>query len=411
MLALIASPACAQTQSAPPAPTPQERNDAGPSFAEWLAEFRDEAIAEGVSRDVAETHLRNLSVNERIYEQNDNQPEFARAIWQYLDSAVSESRLATGRERLAAERARLEAIEAQYGVDSEIIVAIWGLESSYGAIMGDNDAIEALATLGWRGRRTSYGRSQLIGALKIIQNGYASRSELRGSWAGALGQTQFIPTTYLSYAVDADGDGRRDIWSNLDDVFSSTANYLAKSGYQKDAPWGVEVILPAGFDYAASGPTVQRPIAEWAGLGLKGARGSLIDEYDLNASPRLLLPAGANGPAFLVFRNFEAILKYNRSTAYALAVGYLANGVSGRPASPVANWPREDRALTLSERMALQQELARAGFDPGPADGVIGANTQRALRAWQQSRGLPADGYASAATLDALGAATGVERP
>ncbi len=372
------------------------------AFNAWLEGFKREAISEGVSADLLERELTGMTVNERVFDLNDNQPEFSRAIWDYLDSAVSETRLANGREGYAQEKARLAAIEETYGVDAEILVAIWGLESAYGEIMGDYDALRALATLAWKGRRVSYGRGQLIGALKILEGGYARRDELKGSWAGAMGQTQFIPTTYLAYAVDADGDGRRDIWSNLDDVFSSTANYLSKSGYRKDAPWGVEVKLPADFDFSAAPPSARRPVAAWASAGLRAARGDLLQSYDLNAAARLISPAGARGPSFLVFSNFDAILKYNRSTAYALAVGMLSDGVAGRPARALGAWPREDRALSLSERKELQASLHAAGFDPGPADGVIGANTKKALRAWQKSAGLPADGYASAATLDAL---------
>ncbi|MEO1015866.1 MAG: lytic murein transglycosylase [Pseudomonadota bacterium] len=383
------------------AQTPSSETDAA-AFDEWLQGFKREAISEGVSAALVDRELAGLSVNERVFELNDNQPEFSRAIWDYLDSAVSETRLANGREGYAREKTRLAAVEEKYGVDAEILVAIWGLESAYGAIMGDHDAIRALATLAWKGRRTSYGRGQLIGALKILDGGYARRDELKGSWAGAMGQTQFIPTTYLAYAVDADGDGRRDIWSNLDDVFSSTANYLSKSGYRKDAPWGVEVKLPANFDFGATPPSLRKPVAAWASAGLRGARADLLEAYDLNAMARLITPAGARGPAFLVFSNFDAILKYNRSTAYALAVGMLSDGVAGSAARTLQAWPRDDRALSLSERKDLQASLKTAGFDPGPADGVIGANTKKALRAWQKSAGVPADGYASATTLEAL---------
>ena len=372
------------------------------SFHDWLEGFRAEASAAGVSKEVLDSAFSGLNVNARVLELNDNQPEFSRAIWDYLDGAVSDRRVADGRRKLAENRALLAGIEKAYGVDANVIVAIWGLESSFGAVMGDYDAIEALATLAWKGRRSGYGRSQLIGALKIIQNGYADRSQLKGSWAGALGQTQFIPTTYLTYAVDSDGDGHRDIWGDLGDIFASTANYLAASKYVAGNPWGVEVILPEGFDYGLSDSGNRRALAEWAAMGMKAAKGSLIGVYDPNLRARLLLPAGAKGPAFLVFQNFEAILKYNSSSAYALAVGMLAKRIGGGEDMVVASWPRSDRPLSLSERKTLQQALKDKGFDPGPVDGVIGAGTRRALRDWQRSRNLPADGYASAATLLAL---------
>ncbi len=372
-------------------------------FERWLSSFRAEAAAAGISAETLDAGLTGLSINERVYELNDNQPEFSRAIWDYLDSAVSATRIQNGQTKYLENRNLLTLIEEAYGVDAEIISAIWGLESSYGAIMGDYDAIQALATLAFEGRRTGYGRSQLIGALKIIQHGYAGRTELKGSWAGAMGHTQFIPTTYLSYAVDHDGDGRRDIWNNLGDVFASTANYLSVSGYRRDEAWGVEVRLPSDFDYALADSDTKKAVVEWAALGLTTMRGAGLNErFDPNLRGRLIIPAGARGPGFLVFGNFEAILKYNRSTAYALAVSLLSEEIAGRSGAVVSVWPREDRPLTLDERKNLQQALKDRGYDPGPVDGIIGAGTKRALRAWQKAVGLPADGYASVAILNTL---------
>lgn len=377
------------------------------SFEEWLKGFRAEAAAAGVRGDVIDQAFDGVMLNQRVFELNDNQPEFARSVWDYLDSAVSAKRIDDGRARVAENKALLDRIEAEYGVDQEIIAAIWGLESSYGAVMGDHDVIGALATLGWKGRRVGYGREQLIGALKILQNGYAARDQLRGSWAGAMGQTQFIPTTYLVYAVDHGGDGQRNIWSDLDDVFASTANYLSASKYSHGASWGIEVALPQGFDYAMADVDTRKAVVEWAAAGVTaasaiGQRTDLLAGFDPNTRGRILLPAGAKGPAFLVFENFEAILKYNRSTSYALAVGLLADRIAGRNEPIVAAWPREDRALSLTERMAFQQALKDKGFDPGPIDGVIGAGTKKALKAWQKSAGLPEDGYASLETLTKL---------
>jgi len=372
-------------------------------FASWLESFRAEAAAAGISQEVLDEALTGLTVNPRVYELNDNQPEFSRGIWDYLDSAVSTKRIQDGQTKFLENRKLFTLIEQAYGVDAEVIAAIWGLESSYGAVMGDYDAIQALATLAFEGRRTGYGRSQLIGALKIIQHGYADRDELKGSWAGAMGHTQFIPTTYLSYAVDHDGDGKRDIWTNLGDVFASTANYLSVSGYRANEPWGVEVKLPPDFDYALADSDVKKAVVEWAAGGLTAVKGpGLIEGYDPNLRARLIIPAGARGPAFLVFGNFDAILKYNRSTAYALAVSLLGDQIAGRDGVVIAEWPRDDRPLSLDERKTLQQALKDRGYDPGPVDGIIGAGTRRALRAWQKEAGLPADGYASAAILAAL---------
>lgn len=373
-----------------------------PGFEDWLKGFRSEAAAAGIRREIIDLALDGVIMNRRVFELNDNQPEFARSVWDYLDGAVSTKRIADGRAKIAENLALLDRVEAEFGVDREIIAAIWGLESSYGAVMGDYDVFSALATLAWKGRRTAYGREQLIGALKILQNGYADRAQLRGSWAGAMGQTQFIPTTYLVYAVDHGGDGKRNIWTDLDDVFASTANYLRASGYRANTPWGFEVTLPSGFDYALADFDVTKAVIEWAGAGISGVHVNLAADIDPNAHGRILLPAGAKGPAFLVFDNFEAILKYNRSTSYGLAVGLLADHFANRQKPIAAAWPRADRALTLEERKALQQALKDKGFDPGPIDGVIGAGTKRALKAWQQSTGQPADGYASLDTLTRL---------
>ena len=373
------------------------------SFNAWLETFRAEAKAAGVSDQVLDETLAGLSPNERVFELNSNQPEFSRALWDYLDGAVSDTRIKNGLENIKEHGELLAQIEAAYGVDAETIVAIWGLESSFGAILGDFDVIQSLATLGFEGRRTAFGRSQFIGAMIFIQNGFASRDDLKGSWAGAMGHTQFIPTTYLAYAVDHNGDGRRDIWRDLGDVFASTANYLSVSGYRANEPWGVEVRLPQDFDYTLADASIRKAVVEWAALDITTVRaGGLLAGLDPNARARLIVPAGANGPAFLTFNNFDAILKYNRSTAYALAVALLGENVAGRNGAVVTAWPRDDRSLSLTERKSLQQSLINKGYNPGPVDGIIGAGTRKALRAWQRDNGLPADGYASAAILERL---------
>lgn len=373
------------------------------SFDQWKKSFRADALTAGVGAATYDREMASVEPIARVMELNDNQPEFTRAIWDYLDTAVSDQRISNGLNNKAAQQAVLEKIEAVYGVDAEIIVAIWGLESSYGAIMGDYDVLSALATLGYEGRRVQFGRSQLIAALKIIDKGYATRDQLKGSWAGAMGQTQFIPTTYLEYAVDHDVDGHKDLWANQGDVFASTANYLSRSGYIADAPWGFEVILPADFDFAAADKSNKRTIAYWASQGLTHADGtSLTDGADLNMTGWVIVPAGAKGPAFLVFNNFKAILRYNNSTHYALGIGLLADNIALR-AQPISKaWPRDDRPLSLSERKSLQAALTAKGYNPGPIDGIIGAGTRAAIRQWQKDNGLPADGYASASILTAL---------
>ena len=414
LAALVGTGACASeghAQAAPSlAPEPGLQATSGattgtpaaPTFADWLEGFKAEARAAGIRDDILETAFVGVAPHPRVYELQDNQPEFAKGIWTYLDSAVSDTRVANGRAKFAENRILLELVGDAYGVDPAIIAAIWGLESAYGAVMGDYDTIRVLSSIAYKGRRTAFGRSQLMGALNIIQNGYADRNALKGSWAGAMGHTQFIPTTYLAYAVDHDGDGRRDIWTNLGDVFASTANYLAASGYRKDRPAALEVVLPDNFDYAVT-DTLRRALVEWSASGIVAADAEpLIGQYDPNLRGRIIVPAGASGPAFMVFENFDAILKYNRSTSYALAVSLLGQKIAGRGGDVVQPWPRGDRPLSLSERKELQQTLKDRGFDPGPVDGIIGAGTKRALRRWQISVGIPADGYASATLLTRL---------
>ena len=373
------------------------------TFDEWKANFRAKALLAGVSAETYDREMASVEIVTRVKALNNNQPEHSRSLWDYLDGAVSQTRIKNGLSNAAANKALLDRIEALYGVDKEIIVAIWGLESSYGKITGNHDILSVLATLGYEGRRTAYGSKQLIAALKILDNNYASRAQLKGSWAGAMGQTQFIPTTYLDYAVDENQDGRRDLWNNLDDVFASTANYLSRSGYVGEKTWGMEVTLPANFDYDLADRAQKRTIAEWESLGVVDAHlGSMVNRYDPNATASVIVPAGANGPAFMIFTNFRAILKYNNSTSYALGIGMLSEEIAGTAKPLKKAWPRADKALTFTQRKALQQALAEKGYDPGPIDGVIGSGTRKALKAWQKANGLPADGYASITVLNKL---------
>jgi membrane-bound lytic murein transglycosylase B len=370
-------------------------------FEEFKSRFRSEAVSAGVDASLYDREMASAEPLEIVFERDSNQPEFVRPIWGYLDSAVSDRRVADGRAGYAANETLLNMVSQTYGVDPAIIVAIWGLESAYGRILGDYDVVSALSTLAYRGRRQNFGQQQLIAALTIIQNGDAERRELKGSWAGAMGQTQFIPTTYLAYAIDFDNDGRRDLWSDEEDVFASTANYLDQSGWVPGQPAVLEVDLPDGFDYAAADGT-KRSVTEWIRSGLRGALVALPDAIDLDTEAELLLPAGANGPAFLTFKNFDAIKRYNNATSYALGVALLAERIKGADVTVSAEWPRDDRPLTRSERVSLQEQLAARGYSPGPADGIIGPRTRTALRAWQQAEGLPADGYPSAVVLSKL---------
>ncbi len=326
------------------------------------------------------------------------QPEFNRPVWDYLDTALSRQRIARGQDKLLQVRASSGAVAARYGVPLEILVAIWGMESNYGSFAGDIPTIDALATLGFEGRREAWARTQLLAALKILQNHDIERAQMLGSWAGAMGQTQLLPTNFLAYAVDADGDGRRDIWNSVPDVLASTANFLARSGWQAGQAWGLEVRLPAGFDYARADTEIRQSTAGWAAEGLQSLNGAPMPDI---ADSMLLLPAGARGPAFLVGPNFRTVLRYNNSNSYALAVCLLAQRLSGGLAVQAA-WPRELQILSRSQLLALQTALNARGFDSGVPDGMMGPATQRGVRQYQRSLGLPADGYPTLELLQGL---------
>lgn len=382
----VASPA-----SAPEAVTETKSTD----FANWVASFRASARAAGINEATLGAAFDGIQELPRVVELDRSQPELTRAVWDYLDSAVSPTRVTRGQTKLSELRALADAAAARYGVPASILVAIWGLESNYGSNYGDISTIAALATLGFEGRRESWARGQLLAALKILQNGDIDRDHMIGSWAGAMGQTQFLPTTYLAYAIDADGDGRRDIWGSMADVLASTANFLARSGWQPGQPWGTEVRLPRGFDIVRADPAVRQSSAQWAAEGVQTASGAplpaLSDAY-------LLLPAGARGPAFVVGPNFRTILRYNNATSYALAVSLLAQLLDNGPGVQAA-WPRDLQMLTRSQLQTLQTALNARGFATGTPDGIMGPATREGIRRYQRSINLPADGYP---TLDLL---------
>ena len=368
------------------------------SFEEWRGLLRSDAIAAGIDPQLFDRAFAGITLDPKVIAADSSQPEFSRPIWEYIDGAVSTPRVAQGRLLKAQHRPTLKAIRSAYAVDHEVLIAIWGLESNFGSNIGNNNVIRSLATLAYEGRRQVFWRSQLLAALQILQNGDSTTQKLIGSWAGAMGQTQFMPTTFNQYAVDFDGDGRRDLWHSTPDALASAAHYLHNSGWDNGQPWGFEVNLPASFDYALADPEVRHSLAQWRALGI--APVNAVDARDDNLAS-LFLPAGHRGPAFLLLNNFRSILKYNNSTAYALAIGLLSDALDGRPGVQAA-WPRADRQLGRSERVELQVLLAQNGFEPGPADGIIGANTRKAVRAFQQRQGQPADGYPSFELLQQL---------
>lgn len=415
LLAIFAVAGCAsappvQTQAAAPSiagasPTPalapaltpavSDEVERSQKFARWVAEFSTTARAAGIDEATLQIAFDNVQLVPRVITSDRAQPEFTRTVWDYLDGALSTQRVTRGRDKLLQLRPEVDAVAARYGVPAEVLIAIWGMESNYGSFVGDIPTIDALATLGFEGRREEWARGQLLAALKILQNRDIERAQMIGSWAGAMGQTQFLPSNFLAYAVDADGDGRRDIWGSLPDVMASTANFLARSGWQAGQPWGLEVRLPPGFDYARADADVQQSAIQWASEGVQAMDGAPLPAL---ADSSILLPASARGPAFLVGPNFRTILRYNNSTSYGLAVGLMAQRLAGGPAVQTG-WPRDLPLLSRSQLLVLQTALNGRGFDSGTPDGTTGPATRRGVRQYQRSLGLPADGYP---TLDLL---------
>ena len=357
---------------------------------EWIQNFRSRALAAGISAATFERAFQGVSYDPDVIAKDKNQSEFTKTIWDYLETAVSSERVENGKTALQKNARLLDRIEATYGVDKEIVVAVWGLESAYGTFRGSFPLIGSLATLAYDGRRGAFFEQQLIAALKIVQNGDVTTDKMTGSWAGAMGHTQFIPTSYLTYAVDFNGDGKRDIWSDDPaDALASTAAYLAKSGWKRGEPWGIEITLPADYDYSVSGDRIRRSVAEWQALGVRTIKGTDLPDHGVAS---VLLPAGAKGAYFLIFSNFQAIEQYNTADAYVIGIGHLADRIKGGAAIQ-AGWPLGDRALLVEERIEMQERLTRAGFDPGGVDGKIGPNTIAAVKAFQKAQGLVPDGY------------------
>ncbi len=372
--------------------------DAG-GFAAWVAGFRKRALAAGIGGTVFDRAFRDVRYDAAVIGKDRNQSEFTRQIWDYLDAAVSVDRVETGRALLAEHGRLLAEIEARHGVEKEVVAAIWGLESRYGAVRGSTPIIQALASLAYDARRSAFFEAQLIAALEILQSGDVGPGDMTGSWAGAMGHTQFMPTSYLAHAVDHDGDGRRDIWGDDPaDALASTAAYLRHFGWTRGQPWGVEVVLPRGFDHAAASRRTRLPASDWARIGVRTAGGGPLPDW---REASVLLPAGHGGPAFLVYPNIRVIERYNPADAYVIAVGVLADRLRGGPGIR-ADWPRGDRALSFAEKQEMQRRLLAKGFDPAGVDGIVGPRTIAAVRAFQASAGMVPDGYASLKLLERL---------
>lgn len=360
------------------------------TFAAWLRDFKRDAGGQGISRATLDAAFRGIRPNPRIVELDGRQPEFTQTFWSYISRAVADIRIERGRSLLAKHRRLLSDVAARHGVQPRFLMAFWGLESNFGDNTGGFPVIEALTTLAFDPRRATFFRAQLLDALRIIDQGHIRLARMTGSWAGAMGQLQFIPSTFTAYAIDADGDGRRDIWNSLPDVFGSAANYLRSIGWRSDQTWGREVRLPAGFDWNQASLEVEKPLRRWADLGVRAADGQALPLADFDGS--IILPGGYRGPAFLVYGNFRVIMRWNRSIFYAIAIGRLSDRIAGGGAL-VARRPADDRPLSRAEVQEIQNRLIGLGYAPGTPDGVVGAQTRAAIRDYQRAAKQPPDGY------------------
>jgi membrane-bound lytic murein transglycosylase B len=372
---------------------------AAANFHGCLESLWPAAAHRGISRAVFQAQTASLKPDLRIMDLLDNQPEFTKSFWDYLDILVNENRIQKGRDVLAKYRQTFDAVEKAYGVDRHVIAAIWGVETNYGSNAGDRSVVQSTATLACVGRRQRYFRDEFLSTLEIIQRGDVKPERLVGSWAGAFGPTQFMPTAFNRFAVDFDRDGRRDVVDSVPDLIASTANNLRKDGWVAGQTWGYEVVVPATFNFLLSEHGRQMPIREWERHGITRPDGKPFARLDDVAS--LLVPAGVQGPGFLMLTNFRVIMKYNPAEAYALAIGHLADRLRGGEAF-AQRWPRYERVLSRDERLEMQQLLERHGYDVGEPDGRLGSQTRAAVRDFQAKIGQVPDGFASTAVLDRL---------
>ena len=365
-------------------------------FQNWLEALRDEARAAGVSDTTLDAALKDIKLATRVIERDRSQFEFTRTFWTYLGKCVTDERIKRGRKLLAKHRNLLDKIYAQFHVPPRYLVAFWGMETNFGDNMGSFPVIDALVTLAYDQRRSSFFRVQLLDALQIIENGHIDPGAMKGSWAGAMGQMQFMPSTFVNYAIDFTGDGRKDIWHSLPDAFSSAANYLSDIGWRPGQFWGREVLLPDGFDPMLATIGTKKTVEAWSALGVRRASGNALPQVNMQGS--IVLPQGHKGPAFLVYENFRIILKWNRSISYAICVGHLADRLVGLP--EIANGKNADNEpLSRFEIKEIQWHLNFLGFEAGSVDGLLGPNSKAAVRSFQAEHSLPADGYP---TIDLL---------
>jgi lytic murein transglycosylase len=384
---------------APDALGPEFRPQPNADYDAWLAAFRGRAQAAGITGDTLARGFEGQGFLPGVVERDRNQTEFRRSTEDYLALVASDEDVALGRARVGPVRGILADIEGATGVSGDVLAAIWGVETRFGTRLGRIPVISATSTLAWEGRRGRFFEAQLLAALRIIQTRDTTTDRMTGSWAGAMGHTQLMPTVFQDYAVDFRGDGRRDIWgADPTDALASTANYLVRYNWRRGEPWGMEVLLPDGFDMSRTGRTKRRPVADWRAAGVRPAGGGALPDHGPAA---IHAPVGASGPAWILYRNFDSILRYNPSTNYGIGIGYMAARLGGGAGLSRGFGP-DATGLTQDERRALQEGLTRAGFDAGPADGVLGTRSEAAIRAFQTANGLPVTGEASPALLRML---------
>ncbi len=372
-------------------------------FQNCLGNLRSSAVSSGVSGQAFDQYTANLDPDMSVIEKLDYQPEFSTPIWDYLSGLVDQERVDLGKTKLQQYSSILKRVEAQYGVDAASVVAVWGVESNFGDISGKYPLVQALGTLSCYGRRQSYFRTELYATLRILQAGHIAENKLKGSWAGAFGHTQFMPSTFERLAVDFDGDGRRDIVDSVPDALASTANFLKKAGWQTGMPWGFEVQLPAGSSTDGEGRKSKRALSTWQSRGVTRIDGSPLIQGNLSSSSMagLLAPAGATGPTFLVFKNFDAFYSYNAAESYALAIAHLSDRMRGGQPF-VAAWPTDDAGTSRAERREIQHFLLAKGYDIGEADGLIGDKSRQAIRQEQARLGYVQNGRGGQKILQAL---------
>ncbi|NNH34048.1 lytic murein transglycosylase [Acinetobacter sp. NIPH 2377] len=373
------------------------------NFQQCIANLRSQAISSGVSGSSYDRYTQNLTPDYSVIEKLNYQPEFSTPIWDYLSGLVDEERVQLGRQKLAQHRDVLNRVAAAYGVPAETVVAVWGVESNFGDIAGSYPLLQALGTLSCEGRRQSYFRGEFFTTMRILQRGDLTEQQMKGSWAGAFGHTQFMPSTYEELAVDFDGDGRRDLVSSTTDALASTANFLKKRGWQTGMPWGFEVRIPEGMSISDEGRRNKKSLSSWGSRGVVRADGSPLIQGNLSesSSAGLMAPAGANGPVFLVFKNFDAIYSYNAAESYALAIAHLSDRLQGQGGFSKA-WPTDDAGTSRAERREIQQFLLNKGYDIGAVDGLIGDKTRQAIRQEQNRLGLSPTGRAGQQILRAF---------